>query len=263
MKLQIVYPPKAFEPSTPHYHNGWLDEIDGIRHVGLNVATTPSPDADRLLLRSFIIDKEENFPSDGRYISHWDDYHKTQAMSCYLPLIEDLTIPSFICNKLDSDTVEQIKRRGWQRAFVRSDVKSLKYMFPESHTEEQLPIWPDVSMDRLAKVYGKYREHMQPPYIIRKVMPKEVMRQEERYWIMNGHAYHHNGIIPPVVKEAVDRLKSLHSPYYVIDATPSMVVEVNPGVSSDAYPENLPELFPLWVKKEFLNKTIVELNNNK
>lgn len=82
-------------------------------------------------------------------------------------------------------------------------------------------------------------------------MPEEIMRKEERYWILNNHAYHHSGVIPDVVKEGVERLKPLNAPYYVIDATPTMIVEINPGASSDAYPENIPELFPKWIKEEF------------
>ncbi len=251
MKLQIIYQRACFEPSTPDFYNGWLDEMEGMRRIGLSVSATPSPKAEKLLYRSFIINDKTSFPTDLRYISRWEDYCSTSDMSVYLPLIEDLTIPSFVTQELNERTVEKIEALGWKRAFVRSSLKSLKYMFPESHTEEELPVWPEVSMERLAKAYHEYRESMRPPYIIRRFMPENTIYQEERYWIINNHAYHRSGNIPGIVSKAVERLRMLNAPYYVIDATPEYIVEVNPGVSSDPYPENIPLFFPKWIKNEF------------
>ena len=152
---------------------------------------------------------------------------------------------------LDEQVIMEIKRWGWERCFVRSCTKSLKYMFPESGTEEELPIWPEVSMEKLSMAYHEYRDTMKPPYIIRKYISECEIQLEERYWIMNNHACHRSGIIPEIVVEAVKRLAVLNSPYYVIDASPQYIVEVNPGVSSDPYPENIPLFFPEWIKREF------------
>lgn len=251
MKLQIIYADACFEPSTPQHHNGWLDEIAAMRAIGLPVAAKPSPQAERLLLRSNIIHRESDFPTDPRYLSHWADYSATRNITSYLPLIADLTIPTFITHTLDAGTEAEIRRRGWQRAFVRSNEKSLKFHFPESHTLEDLPVWPQVSMEQLAQEYGKVADQMRPPYVVRQYMPPEVMDQEDRYWVMNGHPHHRSGVIPPVVQEAVKRLATLGAKYYVIDATPQFIVELNPGVSSDAYPDNIPAHFPHWVQQEF------------
>lgn len=251
MKLQIIYQDACFEPSTPDFYNGWLDEMAAMRSIGLSVADHPSDDAERLLFRSFIISQATDFPDDPRYLSRWSDYCAMSDMSLYLPLIEDLTIPSFITQTLDSGTVGRIKQNGWERAFVRSCMKSLKYLFPESGTEEELPVWPEVSIERLAEAYSAYQKTMPPPYIIRKFLPKSSTGQEERYWVLNHHVYHRSGVIPAVVSMAVERLKPLNSLYYVIDATPDYVVELNPGVSSDPYPDNIPMYFPKWIKKEF------------
>ena len=252
MKLQIIYQAACFEPSSQDFYNGWLDEMDAMRRIGLSVSDTPSPEAERLLYRSFIINNKSGFPQDSRYISRWEDYCSTSDMSVYLPLIEDLTIPSFVTQELSNKTVEKIQALGWKRAFVRSSLKSLKYMFPESHTVEELPVWPEVSMQRLADAYHEHRESMKPPYIVRQFMPENTIYQEERYWIINHHAYHRSGVIPQVVAKAVERLKTLNASYYVIDATPELIVEVNPGVSSDSYPENIPLHFPQWIKDEFV-----------
>lgn len=251
MKLQIIYPKECFEPSTPDYYNGWLDEIAAMKALGLCVSDTPHPNADKLLYRSYIISNKAEFPDDPRYISRWRDYRVMSDMSIYLPLIEDITIPSFIVPELNNVSVEAIVRRGWDRAFVRSSMKSLKYMFPESNTDLELPVWPEVSMDKLASAYGHRITTMPPPYIIRQFMPEKVFLKEERFWILNHHAYHRSGYIPEVVQEAVNRLRPLQSPFYVIDATPDFVVEVNPGVSSDSYAQNIPHFFPKWIQHEF------------
>lgn len=251
MKLQIIYQKECFEPSTPQFHNGWLNEMKAMEDLGIAVSDTPSLSAERLLYRSYIISEKHHFPNDKRYISRWEDYCSTSDMSVYLPLIQDLTIPSFITQQLDDKVIEEIRRRKWKRAFVRSSLKSLKYIFPESNTTEDLPIWPEISIEKLAESYNLHKDTMKPPYIIRKYVAEQSIWQEERYWILNNHVYHRSGIIPEVVTFAVERLKCLHAPYYVIDATPDFIVEVNPGVSSDPYPENIPLNFPAWIKKEF------------
>lgn len=252
--LQIIYHADCFEPSTPTFYNGWLDEMEAMRALGLSVSDKPAPDAEKLLYRSYIINDKKDFPDDPRYISRWEDYMATSDMSKYLPLIEDLTIPSFIAQELDESTEKRLLELGWEKAFVRSGLKSLKYTFPESDTEEDLPVWPAVSMTRLAEAYNECRDYMGPPYIIRKYIPEEVMIHEERYWVINNNAYHRSGIIPDVVKTAVERLKQLNAPYYVIDATPDFIVEINPGVSSDPYPDNIPHHFPKWIYREFAEK---------
>jgi len=47
-------------------------------------------------------------------------------------------------------------------------------------------------------------------------------------------------------------LKPIGSKCYVIDATPEIIIEVNPGESSDRYLENSPTLFAEWFKDAFL-----------
>jgi hypothetical protein len=88
-------------------------------------------------------------------------------------------------------------------------------------------------------------------YAIRKFIEKDIIDQEERYWVLNGNVYHRSNQIPEVVKKAAERLNKLGSRYYTIDATPEFVVEVNPGESSDRHAVNSPELFASWIKKEF------------
>ena len=47
------------------------------------------------------------------------------------------------------------------------------------------------------------------------------------------------------------KLKVLGALHYVIDATSEFIVEVNPGMSSNPYPDNIPHYFLRWIKEAF------------
>ena len=85
MRLQIIYQKDCFEPSTPIFYNGWLDEMAAMRALGISVSDTTAAEAERLLYRSCMISNEGDFPNDSRYISRWVDYCATIDMSVYLP----------------------------------------------------------------------------------------------------------------------------------------------------------------------------------
>lgn len=241
--LQIIYP--ASNENKDKFNDFFAPEVEALKAFGFDVATKPSCEAKRLMLRSFIINDEKKFPIDKRYIQSWKQYCDTGDMSRYLPLIEDISIPSFIVETLNDSVVDEISRRGWDRVFIRTGMKSLW------HNDIKLPLWPDTDMEIIRKSYESTKL-LTPPYIVRKYIEEDIMLTEDRYWILNHHAYHRSGIIPDVVNEAIDRLRPIGSSYYVIDATPEFVVEINPGISSDRYGDNSPELFASWFAKEFL-----------
>ena len=83
---------------------------------------------------------------------------------------------------------------------------------------------------------------------IRKFLDPSLFYEEERYWIIMGKIYHRTGFVPDIVKEAAERLSVLGSKYYSIDAIPNMIVEVNPGESSDRLGVNSASLFASWWK---------------
>ena len=227
------------------FNGFFLPEIRALKAIGFNVDINPSIKAKRLLLRSFIIYNPKDFPTDKRYIQSWKQYCDTGDMTRYLPIIEDISIPSFIVESLDDNIVDEIKRRGWKRAFIRTGMKSIW------HTDPKLPVWPDTDIEEIRKNYNS-KSILKPPYVVRKFIDEKELLTEERYWILNHHAYHSSGIIPEVVKETIKRMHHVGSTYYVIDATPDFVVELNPGISSDRYGANSPELFASWFAKEFL-----------
>lgn len=242
--LQLIYP--ASEENPSEFDKDFILEIEALKAIGFDVAITPSTDAKRLMLRSFIIRNESDFPKDSRYIQSWSQYCDTGNMAHYLPHIDDISIPSFIVNTIDETVVDEIKRRGWSRAFIRAGMKSLW------HKNTTLPVWPDTDINVIREKYLEI-PYLKPPYIVRKYIDEDVMNTEDRYWILNHHAYHRSGIIPAVVTETIERMRHVGSTYYVIDATPDFVVELNPGISSDRYGANSPELFASWFAKAFLN----------
>lgn len=241
---QLIYP--SITSGSNEFHPYFVDEINALENVGFNVATKPAPFARKLLLRSFAVLHQRDFPSDNRYMVSWEQYQMTRNMVKYYTFLHDLMIPSFVVPKLDGNTVVEIKARGWDRAFIRSSVKSLY------HQDDIMPIWPDYDINQIAKVYREYRENMPPPFIVRKYVGDDLLMRENRYWVLNHNVYHQSGVMPQVVQQAVERMRPFDCPYYVIDALPDMIVELNSGVSADRYGENSPETFASWFKEEFL-----------
>jgi hypothetical protein len=144
---------------------------------------------------------------------------------------------------LDESLEIELEKRCWSKAFIKKDTKALE------HVEEGKSIWPATSLEEMTRLYEEMKT--EGKYAIRKFIEKDIIDQEERYWVLNGNVYHRSNQIPEVVKKAAERLNKLGSRYYTIDATPEFVVEVNPGESSDRHAVNSPELFASWIKKEF------------
>lgn len=219
------------------------EEASAMKSVGILVGTSPIDNADILLYRGPTIWKEDQFPHYSNLVQGWTEYKSALFMSIYYPYIEDLSIPTFFCNNLDDSTESEILSRGWESAFVKNDVSSI---IVKGHVKS---LWPETSFREMKSLFG------QLPYTGIFAVRKRIelkLYEEDRYWILNNHPYHHTGVIPPIVYEAVDRLRPINNHYYVIDATPHVIVEVNPGESSDRYIENSPTLFASWFKKEFL-----------
>lgn len=186
---------------------------------------------------------EAAYEKDKRYINRYEHLVHYLRMSCYLPHIQDLSIATFFVDELNEDAISEIQHRGWERAFIKKDVKALE------HIEEGKSVWPLTSLDEIKLLYTEM--DIEGPFAIRQFVEKEVIEEEERYWVLNGNIYHRHNRVPEVVKEAARRLNKLGSRYYTIDATPQFVVEVNPGESSDRHAVNSAELFASWIKKEF------------
>ena len=164
-------------------------------------------------------------------------------LSEYFKYISELSIETFFSDDLNESVIAKLAERGWQKAFIKRDIKSLEFIDIEKS------VWPNTSFEEMKKLYNE--SSIEGKYAIRKYVAPERLENEIRYWVLNGRIYLKDGIIPDIVKEAALRLNKLGSKYYTIDATPEFVVEVNPGESSDRHAENSAELFASWIKKEF------------
>jgi hypothetical protein len=242
-KFQIIF------PSAPDDENKVIErfrsDAEIMQEMGINIGTKPMEDATILMYKGFVILDEEKYPQDPRYLNTFKENINYSFMSVYFPYIADLSIETFFTDELNELVLEEIKKRNWDKAFIKKDTRALE------NVEEGKSIWPNTSLEEMTKLYEE--RQITGKYAIRKCIDKEIIDQEERYWVFNGNIYHRHNKIPAVVKEAAKRLDKLGSKYYTIDATPEFVVEVNPGESSDRHAVNSAELFASWIKKEFVD----------
>ncbi|MBP3467072.1 MAG: hypothetical protein J6K01_05615 [Paludibacteraceae bacterium] len=244
MKYQIVY---AREPQMGDtYMKAFETDIDAQIKAGFAVGLDPSPEAEHLILRSYSIREECKYPQDSRFINNWQANANCLFMDLYYPLISDLTIPTFFVDKLEETVISKIKDLGWEKAFIKGRVHAL------DNIEAGLCVWPNYSISEISDNYKKYH-YDEPPFAVRQFYDPEKLFYYERYWVMNGKVFIKSGIIPDIVKEAAERLKATGSKYFTIDATDEVIMEVNPGESSDRFGENPPELFAEWFKQAFLD----------
>lgn len=216
-----------------------------MRRMGVSVGTVPLAESGRLMFRGGKNQVKAVYEQDDRYINTYSQMVQYLRMSNYLPHILDLSISTFFADELNDKVIAEISKRGWEKVFIKKDVKALE------HVEEGKSIWPDTSFEEMLHLYEPMQ--LEGRFCIRKFVEKEIIDQEERYWVLNGNIYYRHNKIPDVVKEAAHRLNKLGSRYYTIDATPEFVVEVNPGESSDRHAVNSAELFASWIKKEFMS----------
>ena len=240
-KFQIIYPSDSEDCNK--IVERFRHDSDVMKNMGINIGTTPDENATDLIYIGFNIDSPANYPEDPRYLNTFTEYNNYTLMSIYYPLIEDLSIETFFVLDLNESVINEINKRGWNKVFIKKESSALE------HFEEGKSIWPDTSFEEMKILYGKMG--IEGKYAIRKYIEMDIIDQEERYWVLKGNIYHRHNNIPYVVKEAAKRLNKLGSSYYTIDSTPELVIEVNPGESSDRHAVNSAELFASWIKKEF------------
>ncbi len=221
-------------------------DVEALRNVGFVVGETPIPEATNLIYKGSPIWSEEKYPKDPRYINTWEKCITMRRLSMYYPLIADLCIPTFFARELNEEVEKEIHRRGWQKAFIKNDIKSLEAI------QIGASVWPDNSFSTMTQLFA---EHYPPTgiFAIRQyIEPQLIDLQEDRYWIINNHIHYRKPDIPNVVREAVHRLASIGNMYYAIDATETQITELNAGEGADRYGDNSPELFASWFAEEFL-----------
>lgn len=239
MTKEIIFPKDTENQSeiNPYFK----EEANAMSNAGISIGTEPHSDSDILIYRGFIIKNKNEYPQDPRYIQGWKEYEATSKLSVAYPLISDICIPTFFVDKLDENVIGQIRKIGWDKAFIKNDVKSLW------DKGELASVWPYHSIDELKSEYEA--RYPGGKYAVRKFIDPSRFYNEERYWVIMGKVYHRTGIIPDIVRTAAKRLSVLGSHYYTIDAIDDYIVEINPGESSDRFGENSAELFASWWKE--------------
>jgi hypothetical protein len=188
---------------------------------------------------------ESDYPKDNRYINNYNSFANSYYLSHYYPLIEDLTIETFFVDDLNDEVEIEIKKRGWDKVFIKKEVITLE------NCGVGKSIWPLTSFFEIKELYNRF--NIPGKYCVRKFIdPEKFITEEERYWVLNGKVYHRKKNIPKLIIDASNRLNRLGSFYYAIDATSDFIIEVNPGESSDRHAVNSAELFASWIKKEFV-----------
>lgn len=221
------------------------EDYEAFQRAGIPVGLKPMPEAEHLIYRSSTIYSPKDYPTDPRFIHTYDINDFYLKMHRYLPVIEDLSIPTFFADKLDDKVVEEMERRGWKEAFIKKDAKALEAVEPG------MSFYPRHSFEEMMEYFSEMRGEK---YCIRQVMDAQyIFENDARYWVLNGRVYRRDNLpIPAIVTEAARRLTEAgKGRYFTIDATPEFVIEVNPGESSDRHGENSAELFASWFAKEF------------
>jgi hypothetical protein len=238
MSLELIYDSTHLESEPTLYQQ----EYDSMTKAGVTVKLTPSDEATSLLRRGFIVDESE-YPNDPRYIQNAKTYISYCRIDHWYDRIVDLTIPTIFIENLDKAAAIEIKRMGWTRAFIKDGVKSLMREDPLDS------VWPDVSFESMLEQFS--RNPRKGHYALRKYLPPEHFESERRYWVIGDQVHHSSGRIPGIVKEAKARLDAFGGIFYTIDATDALIVEINPGESSEKKPDNSAEDFASWIREAF------------
>lgn len=242
-KVCIVYPTDAEGSILQDY----ILESKEMANFGFYINGFQNEEYDVLIYRGPTIRKRENYPNDKRYINNWVANERTQFMSRYFSLIEDFTIPTFFLDDLtQTKFLLELKQRGWNNVFIRSDSKSLYF------DDINKCLWPRTSLDQILKHYTDYG--LTGPFAVRKfIEQQELFIDEQRYWVVNGHPYHPSNIIPDFIfLKARSIFRFSGSRYFTIDVAGSYIVEVNPGESSDRGCDNPLDFFCHMFCREFL-----------
>jgi len=239
--LQVIYQSEPCNQKQVHWL--YLEESKALQAAGIYVGTDADISSKHLLFRGGRNLIKDLYEKEIRFINQYKHFELCDSMFHYLPYISDLSIETFFVADLNEEVELLIKNKGWDKAFIKKDLKSLE------HIEDGKSLWPNTSFNEMKILYNEMK--IDGKYAIRKFIDKGIIDQEERYWILNGNIYHRDNLIPDIVREAANRLNKLGSKYYTIDSTPEFVVEVNPGECSDRHAVNSAEIFASWIKKEF------------
>lgn len=241
-KVRIIYP----EDADGNIYEDFRKESIAMARRGFFVGTCPIDTDEQLIYRGPTIRTSDKYPTDVRFINNWEANQRTQFLSLHYHLIATYTITTFFLPTLtESLFLHRMTEKNWEKAFVRSDSKSLYF------DDITKCIWPVSSIRSIKDNYAKY--NLDGPFAIRLFIDDDIFYDEQRYWILNGHPYHPTGIIPNMIRQvAWEIFQFSRSCYFTIDVAGDYIVEINPGESSDRGCENPLDFFCDIFANEFL-----------
>lgn len=238
MAFQIVY-------KIQEDHCIFTPEEKFFSESGIPVGKEPDSSATSILFRGGYCSKTEDYPSDPRSIHTGEIHINHLYLPRWYPFISDLTMETLFVNDLDDEAIIRLQHKGWQRAFVKDWIKAVAY--PDLNDT----VWPNSSMSDIKQRLAEGQRNV--GFCLRKFVEPELLDNETRFWVMNGNIYSSIAEPFPIVREAVRRLQRLGGRLYVVDATPEVIIEINPGESADRGAKNTIEDFAGWLKNEFCN----------
>ena len=105
--------------------------------LGIRVGVEPRADSEVLIYRGRNTYNKSDYLTDPRFIQGWEEFMALFKISVYYPLIADLCIPTFLSSTLDDTVADEIRKRGWEKAFIKNEMKSLW------NEGELAAVWPN------------------------------------------------------------------------------------------------------------------------
>lgn len=244
-KVQILYP----LDTNNRVIDDFYDEASEMIKRGFIVNDKILSDIDLLIYRGSKIIKQEDCICHPKICQGWNEIIKTSYMHEYYPVIKDYSIPTVFTNILSEEILQNfLAQNNWTKVFIKSPSRSLFFL------SEKASVWPDTSADELIENFAK--RELTGPFAVRKFIDNpDIFYDEQRYWILNGNAYHPSNIVPPFVSHCGNLMYNFSkSRYFTIDVAGNYIVEVNPGESSDRGGDNPLAYFCDIFEKEFLKK---------
>lgn len=242
-QIQILYP----EDNRGAIKDYFIEEAEVMRSVGFLADSKIINDVDSIIVRSYTIWTEDNYPVGEKFIQGWPENERTLFMNMFYRIIENVTIPTIFVKELNTHIVEKTAiNNNWDRVFIKSPARSLFAL------SDKASVWPDTNIEKMNEYYQK--AGLSGPFAIRKFIDNpEIFYNEQRYWILNGIACHPSGKIPAFVQEYATKMyKFSGSHYFTMDVAGDYIVEVNPGESSDRGGDNPLDWFCDIFAKAFL-----------
>lgn len=244
-RIQIAYP----LDSSGLIEKDYIEESKFMSYQGFMISGKIQNNIDGLIYRGHKIWKPEDCLQHSKIYQGWEEVKKTSYMNEYYPIIKEATIPTIFIENIDYQLIQDISsKKSWDKIFIKSPSRSL-FAYGDFTS-----VWPDTSIEEMNILFNEIG--VTGPFAIRKFIDDpEIFYNEQRYWILNGNAYHPSGEIPDFVKEYGKKMYEFSgSHYFTMDVAGDYIVEINPGESSDRGGDNPLDWFCEIFAKEFLHK---------